>query len=116
MPHFWIGKVVNPSDCIGPETPGPISIIVDCPTEEYLMPLVTHPIWARYLPSPSNPSSPAVVIHMTPFGVLSSEPYRQWVHAFGPSTQHIFINKELCAKRLVFRSAGISVEKNTHME
>lgn len=46
------------------------------------------------------------IFHMTPNDVLGSSDYARWMHSFGPSTQHIVLNKEVCPQRLLHLKAA----------
>ena len=48
------GKEVEPSDVISPPIPGPISLIIDCPSFSYLPSLLSHPSWKFYSSSHNN--------------------------------------------------------------
>ncbi|XP_075103366.1 tRNAse Z TRZ4, mitochondrial isoform X6 [Nicotiana tabacum] len=84
---------VHPDDVIGPPIPGPIVLIVDCPTEPHAQELLSaQALNAYYSDSQSNsPETTKVVnciIHLSPATVVSSPVYERWMRKFD-SAQHI---------------------------
>ncbi|OMP05967.1 hypothetical protein COLO4_08423 [Corchorus olitorius] len=67
---------VHPSDVIGPPVPGPIVIIVDCPTDSHAKELLCTQSLNEYY-SDSGPAS-----------VVNSSTYNKWMKKFG-SAQHV---------------------------
>ncbi|OIT33758.1 hypothetical protein A4A49_07384 [Nicotiana attenuata] len=85
--------LVHPDDAIGPPIPGPIILIVDCPTEPHAQELLSaQTLNAYYSDSESNsPETTKVVnciIHLSPATVVSSQVYEKWMRKFR-SAQHI---------------------------
>jgi ribonuclease Z len=106
------GKVVNPSDCIGPSIPGKIFLIVDCPNVPLLQELVKN---SRFTPYQRNSGSDApgahyehvvCLIHITPADILTSPQYQEWMLKFNPEVSHIVINGEHCARPFVYNSSA----------
>ncbi|KAF3626577.1 cox19 family protein [Capsicum annuum] len=84
---------VHPDDVIGPTIPGPIVLIVDCPTEPHAQELLSaQALEAYYSDSQSNsPETAKVVsciIHLSPATVINSPVYEKWMRKFD-SAQHI---------------------------
>lgn len=84
---------VHPDDVIGPPIPGPIVLIVDCPTEPHAQELLSaQALNAYYSDSQSNSQETTKVvnciIHLSPATVVSSPVYEKWMRKFG-SAQHI---------------------------
>ncbi|XP_047270115.1 tRNAse Z TRZ4, mitochondrial isoform X1 [Capsicum annuum] len=84
---------VHPDDVIGPTIPGPIVLIVDCPTEPHAQELLSaQALEAYYSDSQSNsPDTTKVVnciIHLGPATVINSPVYEKWMGKFD-SAQHI---------------------------
>jgi len=117
------GTVVRPSDCIEPDVPGAILIVVHCPSIDYLASLCSHSALTPYL-RPGDPQQSTgsmnhsnnsqnhwryvkCVVHITPLGVLTTPAYSKWMNSFEESAHHIVINKEICKQQLIFRSAAI---------
>ncbi|XP_058780561.1 tRNAse Z TRZ4, mitochondrial isoform X2 [Vicia villosa] len=86
--------MVHPSDVMAPSIPGPIVLVVDCPTESHLEALLSAKSLATYGDQVGNLSkSVACVIHLTPEFVVSSSNYQKWMKTFG-SAQHIMAGHE----------------------
>ncbi|KAI5413932.1 tRNAse Z TRZ4, mitochondrial isoform X2 [Lathyrus oleraceus] len=86
--------MVHPSDVMGPSIPGPIVLVVDCPTESHLEALLSAKSLATYGDQVGNMSkSVACVIHLTPEFVVSCSNYQKWMKTFG-SAQHIMAGHE----------------------
>ncbi|KAJ1685066.1 hypothetical protein LUZ63_016456 [Rhynchospora breviuscula] len=84
--------IVNPSDVLGPSIPGPIVLIVDCPTLYH-----THDLFSLTSLSGYYKKSGKVVnciIHLGPAVVTSNAEYQQWMMRFGQA-QHIMAGHEI---------------------
>ncbi|ESQ30237.1 hypothetical protein EUTSA_v10011231mg [Eutrema salsugineum] len=83
---------VYPSDVIGPSIPGPIVLLVDCPTESHAKELVSVKSLQRYYACPDNQIDGAksvdCIIHLSPSSVTTSPTYQTWMKNFH-SSQHI---------------------------
>ncbi|XP_031484101.1 tRNase Z TRZ3, mitochondrial-like [Nymphaea colorata] len=91
--------MVRPSDVLGPSIPGPVVILVDCPTLSHVHGLVSVPSLKKYYVDSTDPdwgSSKPVncVIHLGPASVTSTESYRKWMSRFG-GAQHIMAGHEM---------------------
>ncbi|GAB4850232.1 tRNAse Z trz4, mitochondrial [Ancistrocladus abbreviatus] len=90
--------MVHPSDVMEPSVPGPIILIVDCPTVSHLQNLLTVSSLSTYytnlLDNPSG-SSRAVtcIIHLSPSSVTHTPDYQRWKRRFG-NAQHIMAGHE----------------------
>ncbi|CAG7867968.1 unnamed protein product [Brassica rapa] len=80
---------VYPSDVMGPSVPGPIVLLVDCPTESHVAQLLSAKCLESYYPS-SDSGGKLVncIIHLSPSSVTSSPTYQSWMKRFH-SSQHI---------------------------
>ncbi|KAG4978936.1 hypothetical protein AAZX31_13G337200 [Glycine max] len=89
--------MVHPSDVLGPSVPGPIVLLVDCPTESHLEALLSVQSLASYCDQADNQpeagKSVTCVIHLTPSSVVSCSNYQKWMKKFG-SAQHIMAGHE----------------------
>ncbi|KAK7301398.1 hypothetical protein RJT34_12261 [Clitoria ternatea] len=89
--------MVHPSDVLGPSVPGPVVLLVDCPTESHLEALLSVPSLDSYgdqmgnLPEASK--SVTCVIHLTPESVVNCSNYQKWMKKFS-SAQHIMVGHE----------------------
>ncbi|GAB2293508.1 tRNAse Z trz4, mitochondrial [Dionaea muscipula] len=93
-----LGVMVHPSDVMGPPIPGPIVLIVDCPTTFHLQNLLTNNALSTYYADFSgNPSgykrAANCIIHLSPSSVASTPDYQRWMMRFG-SAQHIMAGHE----------------------
>lgn len=82
---------------MGPSVPGPIVLLVDCPTESHLEALLSVQSLASYCDQADNQpeagKSVTCVIHLTPSSVVSCSNYQKWMKKFG-SAQHIMAGHE----------------------
>eukprot|EP00762_Andalucia_godoyi_P004752 ANDGO_03546.mRNA.1 Ribonuclease Z 1 len=85
------GRIIAPCDVIGPPTPGPVIILVDCPTVEHMNVLVEKSVWSRYHPHCADCMNPSrvVMVHAAPENVLTHPTYVRFASAFGPDASHI---------------------------
>ncbi|XLT03854.1 hypothetical protein HN51_042603 [Arachis hypogaea] len=83
---------VHPSDVLGPSVPGPIVLLVDCPTKSHLESLFSAQSLANYYDQEAG-KSVTCVIHLSPASVVSSSDYQKWMKKFG-SAQHIMAGHE----------------------
>ncbi|RAL48093.1 hypothetical protein DM860_017884 [Cuscuta australis] len=91
--------MIHPRDVMGPSAPGPIVLIVDCPTMSHLEELSSIESLGPYY---SNKSPKAIencklvncVIHLSPSRVASTSAYKQWMSRFG-GAQHIMAGHEV---------------------
>ncbi|XP_050231518.1 tRNAse Z TRZ4, mitochondrial isoform X2 [Mercurialis annua] len=91
--------MVHPSDVMDPSIPGPIVILVDCPTELHVQELLTIQNLDSYYVDysdnqPENKKTVACIIHLSPASIISSGNYQKWIKKFG-SVQHIMAGHEL---------------------
>ncbi|KAL2332351.1 hypothetical protein Fmac_019932 [Flemingia macrophylla] len=89
--------MVHPSDVLGPSVPGPIVLLVDCPTESHLEALLSVQSLASYCNQMDilldTGKVVTCVIHLTPASVVSCSNYQKWMRNFG-SAQHIMAGHE----------------------
>ncbi|XP_013592360.1 PREDICTED: zinc phosphodiesterase ELAC protein 2 [Brassica oleracea var. oleracea] len=80
---------VYPSDVMGPSVPGPIVLLVDCPTESHVAQLLSaKSLESYYSCSGDRRKLVNCIIHLSPSSVTSSPTYQNWMQRFH-STQHI---------------------------
>ena len=48
----------------------------------------------------------ALIVHWSSQAALAVPAYAAWLKSFGEKTQHVVVNREVCAQRPVFVSAG----------
>lgn len=90
---------VHPSDVLGPSLPGPIVLIVDCPTAAHMPELFSlQSLICYYVDSLDHPGeaikSANCVIHLGPASVTKDADYQKWMKKFGDA-QHIMAGHEM---------------------
>ncbi|CAA7057986.1 unnamed protein product [Microthlaspi erraticum] len=94
---------VHPSDVMGPSFPGPVVLLVDCPTESHAEELLSVPSMKCYYSCPDSSTDGAkfvnCIIHLSPASVTNSPTYQSWMKRFH-SAQHILAGHE--AKNMEF--------------
>lgn len=90
--------MVHPSDVMDPPIPGPIVLLVDCPTISHLQNLLSVGSLNKYYTgfsgnSSENGTAVNCVIHLSPSFVTSSPAYQIWMTRFGEA-QHIMAGHE----------------------
>ncbi|KAK9888230.1 hypothetical protein WA026_000498 [Henosepilachna vigintioctopunctata] len=88
------GTIVTSDQVCEPNDPGPIFIVVDCPTEEYITSLVSNKEFKKYQKFATDESMVAyVVVHFSPKRIVDDARYQSWMELFLPSTQHLILNE-----------------------
>lgn len=91
--------MVYPSDVLGPSVPGPVVLLVDCPTESHLLELMSLQSLRPYYEDFSSDQTETgklvtCVIHLSPASILGSPNYQKWTKRFG-SAQHIMAGHDI---------------------
>ncbi|KAG8379983.1 hypothetical protein BUALT_Bualt07G0146400 [Buddleja alternifolia] len=91
--------MVHPSDVMGPSVPGPIVLLVDCPTSSHLQELLSLQCLAPYYIDtaydvPESSKLVNCVIHLSPLCVTKTDDYQIWMSKFG-AAQHIMAGHEM---------------------
>ncbi|ONK80061.1 uncharacterized protein A4U43_C01F13400 [Asparagus officinalis] len=91
--------MVHPSDVLGPSLPGPIVLIVDCPTSDHMVELFSlQPLECYYVESSHHPGEGMrrvnCIIHLSPASVTRNADYQTWMKKFG-GVQHIMAGHEM---------------------
>ncbi|KQK03434.2 hypothetical protein BRADI_2g07852v3 [Brachypodium distachyon] len=84
-------KMVHPSDVLGPSIPGPIVLLVDCPTQYHMCELLSLQSLSRFYEDScqtENAKKVNCIIHLGPSSVTNTVDYQNWMEVFG-TTQHI---------------------------
>jgi len=95
------GRVIQPSDCIPPPTPGPIVLILDLPSREYVDALEQHPLYARYVKL--SETREMCIVHLSPASVIVDDRFLQVMAAFHQRTTNLVVNGEHCPDQIMFR-------------
>ncbi|KAL3511761.1 hypothetical protein ACH5RR_024478 [Cinchona calisaya] len=91
--------MVHPSDVLGPSIPGPVVLLVDCPTFSHFEEVLSIQSLSAYYADASgcpHQSSRTVncVIHLSPSHVTNTIEYQRWMSRF-PEAQHIMAGHEM---------------------
>ncbi|KAG8052714.1 hypothetical protein GUJ93_ZPchr0001g29504 [Zizania palustris] len=92
-------KMVHPSDVLGLSIPGPIVLLVDCPTKYHMHELFSLQALTHFYEDSSRQAAGSskkvnCVIHLGPSFVTKSLDYQNWMRRFG-ATQHIMAGHEI---------------------
>lgn len=84
---------------LGPSVPGPIVLLVDCPTLSHMRQLLSMQSLNNYYKDMCcNPTETFrtvnCVIHLSPASVLDNSDYQMWMSRFGEA-QHIMAGHEM---------------------
>lgn len=90
--------MVHPSDVLGPSLPGPIVLLVDCPTESHVLELLSaeslNSYYADFSGDPQCAKTVNCIVHLSPVSVTGTSNYQKWMKRFG-SAQHIMAGHEM---------------------
>ncbi|CAA0837269.1 tRNAse Z4 [Striga hermonthica] len=91
--------MVHPSDVMGPSVPGPIVLLVDCPTLSHFKELSSLQCLEPYFIDtgydvPEGSKLVNCVIHLTPACIAQTDDYQMWMLKFG-AAQHIMAGHEM---------------------
>uniref|UniRef100_A0AAX7UXF1 Zinc phosphodiesterase ELAC protein 2 n=1 Tax=Astatotilapia calliptera TaxID=8154 RepID=A0AAX7UXF1_ASTCA len=104
------GKEIRPEQVCTPTDPGPVFIMVECPSEEFLGALCTNQQLGRYQTGGTEDPA-ALVVHMTPESVLKTDQYKKWMERFPSTTEHLILNEHACTIHNI-RSHKIQAQLN----
>lgn len=90
---------VHPSDVLGPPSPGPIVLLVDCPTLSHLEEILSLQTLRDYYAENVDHHQESLkcvncVIHLGPAAVTQTPNYQKWMKRFG-GAQHIMAGHEM---------------------
>ncbi|KAK9066240.1 hypothetical protein SSX86_013561 [Deinandra increscens subsp. villosa] len=87
--------MVHPDDVLGPSVPGPIVLLVDCPTHSHFQELLSAQSLAIYYADiPEKRKVVNCVIHLSPSLVVNSSDYQKWMSRFGEA-EHIIAGHQM---------------------
>lgn len=105
------GTVIAPQDVMSPSTPGPVVLVVPCPSVDHVQAIVDSetldPVKLGVLKEDatvvgSSPARVCVVVHLAPRCVLENSHYNQWCNSFGPSVTHIPLHSSVSPRCATF--------------
>ncbi len=98
------GEEVTPQQCLGPNVPGPVVLLIDCPDASYALSLFSLTDLQVSL------SRADFVCHLGDSAVVSSSEYAAWLGKFcSDKVQHVLLNAS-CSQQPLFRSAALVQE------
>lgn len=91
--------MVNPSDVLHPSSPGPIVLIIDCPTPFHMLEMMSVQSLNCYYKDFADQQKEGIksvncIIHLGPAYVTKNANYQKWMKRFG-SAQHIMAGHEI---------------------
>ncbi|XP_069785613.1 zinc phosphodiesterase ELAC protein 2 [Narcine bancroftii] len=86
------GKEIQPEEVCTPADPGPIFIVLECPSKEFIQPVCENEELQKYQ-SGGSEGPTALVVHMVPESVLADDVYKSWMARFGANTEHLILNE-----------------------
>ncbi|KAJ1767110.1 hypothetical protein LPJ74_005539 [Coemansia sp. RSA 1843] len=93
------GDTIHPSQCVGPERPGGIVVIIDCPSVDYIESLTANPKLAPFLDGEGRNKDKQkqlmVIVHGLGLGVSQDKRYQDWARRFPSHVRHIVSAPEL---------------------
>ncbi|KAM4597704.1 zinc phosphodiesterase ELAC protein 2 isoform 2-T2 [Polymixia lowei] len=104
------GKEIRPEDVCTPTDPGPVFLVVECPSEDFVEAVCTNQQLGRYHTGGTEDPA-ALVVHMTPESVLKTDQYKQWMERFPSMTEHLILNEQVCTVHNI-RSHKIQAQLN----
>uniref|UniRef100_A0AAQ6A2T2 Zinc phosphodiesterase ELAC protein 2 n=1 Tax=Amphiprion ocellaris TaxID=80972 RepID=A0AAQ6A2T2_AMPOC len=104
------GKEIRPEQVCTPTDPGPVFMVVECPSEEFVDAVCTNQQLRRYQTGKTEDVA-ALVVHMTPESVLKTDQYKKWMERFPSTTEHLILNEQVCTVHNV-RSHKIQAQLN----
>lgn len=104
------GKEIRPEQVCTPTDPGPVFVIVECPSEEFVEAVCTNQQLRRYHTGGVE-QPPVLVVHMTPESVLETDQYKKWMERFPSTTEHLILNEHVSVVHNV-RSHKIQAQLN----
>ncbi|KAK4790130.1 hypothetical protein SAY86_017434 [Trapa natans] len=103
--------MVHPSDVMDPSIPGPVVLIVDCPTKSHFQRLLSLDSLSNYysvLSSERSQKNVSCMIHLSPTSIISDHDYQTWMKRFG-SAQHIIAGHEMKNAEIPIISASARI-------
>lgn len=89
------GSVVLANEVRAPDDHGPVFIVIDIPSAEYLEALeMNHHKFSPFQSTASNEADVAlIVIHFSSEKIVKNPFYKRFIDKFSPSTNHIILNE-----------------------
>ncbi|KAM6904781.1 zinc phosphodiesterase ELAC protein 2 [Xenentodon cancila] len=104
------GKEIRPEQVCTPTDPGPVFVVLECPSEEFVGAVCANQQLRRYQTDGAEDSA-VLVVHMTPESVLQTDQYKEWMERFPSTTEHLILNEQVSTVHNV-RSHKIQTQLN----
>ncbi|KAK7938729.1 hypothetical protein WMY93_002055 [Mugilogobius chulae] len=88
------GREIRPEQVCTPTDPGPVFLVLECPSEDFISSVCSNRQLQRHISGSEDPA--ALVVHICPESVLSSDQYQRWMERFPSSTEHLILNENSC--------------------
>jgi ribonuclease Z len=108
------GKLVSPSDCVGPSKEGSVIVIIDCPSLNYLDSLLDNKTIHQWIFDTKNP--PKTIIHQISSDVLQDKRYQKWLLSISTDTQQVMLCQGLHEHEIIFDSSLQLLELLHHID
>lgn len=102
------GTTVHANDVCSASDPGPIFILVDLPSEEFLENFMekVHLFAIHQKTAECDDDVACLVLHMSPQNVIDTPVYQDFINKFAESTKHLVLNEtnkydEIFCKKLL---------------
>lgn len=120
------GATVTAADVCDPASPGPIVLVIDCPSELYVDDLLASAVFRRYTPSGEDGASAsadgaraprvACVVHLGPWAIVSSPRYAAWMQGFAMGTKHLVVHHPTLSGVAILNSTETLQRKLGHLD
>ncbi|KAL3682128.1 hypothetical protein R1sor_000150 [Riccia sorocarpa] len=87
---------ITPRDVMDPPSPGPVCLVVDCPSLSYVPALVSASGLQRFY-GPATEKKVACIVHIGPASVMKTAEYQRWMARFDGS-QHVMAGHGMIGK------------------
>lgn len=108
------GKLIRPEDVMEPSTPGPLVLVVDCPSDAFIAGLVdTQNGVGKWAVNEEARVKVACIIHLAPRSVIELPAYQEFIKLFGDGPQHILVAESEGSKiPIMKKSSALQVKLN----
>jgi len=109
------GTQVRPEQVMDPKEPGPIILIIDCPSDDHMTKLLENVDLSKYHENTSTTDNQTahLVFHLTPLKICEHENYKTLIKKFPTATQHIFLNNLSQESQTFYSQHGFQVILNS---
>lgn len=101
--------VISSADCVAPEVPGPVVLLVSLPSAAHIPSFLSQEN-AEAIAEATRTRQASLIIHTSAFSVLQDERYQAWTQSIStPDTFHVYSAAELGKNKILYHSAVISL-------